>query len=221
MLSVLRTRGAALSLSPEQIQAILQPYCSGTSVEICAKIKIYIDLLYFWNRKISLTAIDDEEEVVRFHFGESVYALTLEDFNHGRLADVGAGAGFPGLAIKLSHPDIAITLIEPNKKKCAFLNEVARKLEFSNVEVLCATFESSKIQSGTLGYVASRALGKTDKLLHWAKAKLAPDGRVVLWAGAADAVEITQTRGWNWTKVVKIPATAQRLIVVGIPEITP
>lgn len=215
-----RLRSSALSLSPAQIQAILEPYYSAAPVDICVKIKKYIDLLYFWNRKISLTAIDKEEEVVRFHFGESVFALTVEDFTHGRLADVGSGAGFPGLAIKLFHPDIALTLIEPNKKKCAFLNEVARKLKFSNVDVLCTTFESSQIQSGTLGYVASRALGKTGKLLDWAKDKLAPDGRAVLWASAVDAGEITQTHGWNWAKAAKIPATTQRLIVVGIPETT-
>lgn len=169
-----------------------------------------------WGGKIALTTISNEEDVVRFHFGESLFALSLESFEHGRLADVGSGAGFPGLAIKLLCPNLSVTLLEPNKKKCAFLSEVARKLQLNNVDVLSVTFEASKIAPNKLAFVTSRALGKINDLLSWSRTTMCPDGRVILWLGAQDAEETAQTPGWRWVQA-PIPGTAKRRILSGRP----
>lgn len=207
-----------MTLSPSRVQALLAPYCPLAPLPLCCKILEYMELLELWNKKIALTSISDKEEIVRFHFGESIFALTLQGFERGRLADVGSGAGFPGLALKLFRPDLNATLLEPNKKKCAFLNEVARKLKFSDVEVLSVGFGESQIEPGSITYVVSRALGKTGELLDWSRRMLSPAGSVVLWVGTEDAVETMQATGWGWPQLAGIPGTEKRKILVGRPQ---
>ncbi|MGH7745845.1 MAG: 16S rRNA (guanine(527)-N(7))-methyltransferase RsmG [Candidatus Dormibacteria bacterium] len=206
-----------MTLSASRIQTLLEPYHPATPLQVCDKIVTYIDLLTFWGRKIALTAISTEEEIARFHFGESIFALSLQSFEKGRLADVGSGAGFPGLAIKLLRANLKLTLLEPNKRKCAFLNEVIRKLELREVEVLPIGFQqASESKSGDLMYVTSRALGRTSDLLSWSRNALSVDGRVVLWLGANDVVAAMKVPNWHWAQAA-IPESARRKILVGIP----
>jgi 16S rRNA (guanine527-N7)-methyltransferase len=206
-----------LTLPAPKIQELLQPYCRDVPLEICDKIQLYMDLLSVWGKKIALTTVTNEEDVVRFHFGESIFALSLESFVNGRLADVGSGAGFPGLAIKLLCPNLSVTLLEPNKKKCAFLNEVARKLHFSSVDVLPVPFEASKIAPSKLAFVTSRALGKINDLLSWSRRTLSSDGRVILWLGADDAERAMQMPDWHWVQST-VPGTERRKIIAGNPR---
>lgn len=203
-------------LPEPRIQVLLEPYFHAVPLEICDKIQSYIDLLTIWRKKISLTTISNEEDVIRLHFGESIFALSLESFEHGRLADVGSGAGFPGLAIKLLRPNLSVTLLEPNKKKCAFLNEVTRRLELSDVQILSARFEASDIRSSDLEFVTSRALGRTNELLSWSRSTLSSNGRIILWLGAEDAKKTTKIHGWRWAQR-QIPGTERRKILVGSP----
>lgn len=207
-----------LTLPASVIQALLEPYYHAVALELCDKIQLYMDLLAIWRRKISLTTISSEEDAIRFHFGESIFALSLEDFEHGRLADVGSGAGFPGLAIKLLRPSLRVTLLEPNKKKCAFLNEVTRKLELGEVDILSARFESSGIQPGQLKFVTSRALGRIDALLSWLRTTLSSDGRAILWLGAQDAEQTMRIPDWRWVRR-SIPGTERRQILAGSPSV--
>jgi 16S rRNA (guanine527-N7)-methyltransferase len=96
----------------------------------------YLDLLLKWNSQTNLTAIRSPEEIVRRHFGESLFAGThLGEPLASTLLDLGSGAGFPGLPIALLHPQIAVTLAESQNKKATFLREVVRTLELPNVEV--------------------------------------------------------------------------------------
>src|SRR5690242_4781686 len=132
-----------MSLSIELIQYSLTPYGQAISAQHCAKINAYIDLLMFWNAKMSLTAVRKPQDILRFHFGESLFPLQFLDIRRGRLADVGAGAGFPGFAIKIFRPELGLIPIEPNKKKCAFLAELTRVLDLSAVEIIPEPFEQS------------------------------------------------------------------------------
>src|SRR5579864_5012271 len=183
MLSAQRCK---LTVPASRIQTLLKPYYHVVPLEICDKIQSYMDLLSMWGRRIALTTISSEEDVIRFHFGESIFALSLEGFEYGRLADVGSGAGFPGLALRLLCPNLMVTLLEPNKKKCAFLNEVTRKLELTDVEIISIGFEASKIRPNELRFVTSRALGRIDDLLSWSHNTLSRHGRATFWLGAED-----------------------------------
>lgn len=195
----------------------MEPYYRAVPLQVCEKIQSYMDLLSIWGAKIALTAISNEEDVARFHFGESIFALSLMSFEHGRLADVGSGAGFPGLAIKLLRSNLEVTLLEPNKKKCAFLSEVIRRLDLTNVEVMPNSFEASKTRPGELTYVTCRALGKIGDLLSWSGTTLSKAGRVALWLGEDDVATTVRIPGWHWAQAT-IPGSERRKIISGSQE---
>lgn len=165
-----------------------------------------------------LTSLRDPEEIVRFHFGESIFACTL--FNgglNGRLADVGSGAGFPGLAIKLFKRSISAALIESNKKKCAFLHEVVRSLDLKDVAVLPSRFELAAIPAASVDFITCRALAEHDAILEWARTKLAPGGSVLLWLAMEGCAGVSSSPGWRWDRPALIPGTRGRFILRGVP----
>jgi 16S rRNA (guanine527-N7)-methyltransferase len=194
----------------------LEPY--GVLVKAGANdaIKEYIRLLMHWNRRIALTALTDPEEILRFHFGESLFASHAVPIEIGRLADVGTGAGFPGLALKLFRPELYVTLFESNAKKCVFLREVVRSLGLTEVEVVRQRFEDYASSGPKFDFIASRALGSFDALLSWSPSTLADHGRAVLWVGLEDARRISTTEGWAWKKPITIPGTRNRMLLVGV-----
>jgi len=115
------------TLTDPQIATLLRPYLEDAPATLCAHLSTYLDLLLKWNARTNLTAIRDPEEIVRRHFGESLFAARhLGDCP--TLLDFGSGAGFPGLPIQLLHPQIAVTLAESQNKKATFLREVVRTL---------------------------------------------------------------------------------------------
>ena len=101
----------------------------------------YLDLLLKWNARTNLTAIRDPEEIVRRHFGESLFAAQHIG-PRDTLLDLGSGAGFPGLPIALMHPEIRVTLAESQNKKSTFLREATRTLSLQNTEIWPARAES-------------------------------------------------------------------------------
>jgi 16S rRNA (guanine527-N7)-methyltransferase len=116
-----------------QILTLLTPYLE-TPAAILPPLSLYLDLLLKWNARTNLTAIRDPEEIVRRHFGESLFAGQHLQ-SPPTLLDFGSGAGFPGLPIAILHPEIAVTLAESQNKKATFLREVVRCLDLPNVEI--------------------------------------------------------------------------------------
>src|SRR5437899_2456714 len=116
-----------------RIAALLHPFVERTLPEVqLRQISTYIDLLLRWNARITLTAILDPDEIVTRHFGESFFLarhLFPEPDDRGtvpsppsvgtRVLDIGSGAGFPGLPLKIWAPSISLTLVESNHKKAA------------------------------------------------------------------------------------------------------
>ncbi len=89
----------------------------------------YYDMLIFWNNKINLTTIVDKEDVYLKHFYDSLTVVKVIDLNKvDSLCDVGTGAGFPGIVLKILFPKLKITLIDSLNKRINFLNEVIEKL---------------------------------------------------------------------------------------------
>lgn len=207
------------TIAPTRIREILEAYYSPLPLGIEKKVAKYIDLLALWGRRMSLTAIKDPEEVVRAHFGESIFALSLSSLSEGRLADVGTGAGFPGLALKLTIPELPVALIEPNRKKCAFLNEIVRTLGLSGVEIIPLTFEGTKIEENSLATVTCRALRAEKRLLKWSHRVLKRDGELLLWIGAGDIQRMQGLGGWDWREPELIPGTKGRYILRGKKQV--
>jgi 16S rRNA (guanine527-N7)-methyltransferase len=202
-----------------KLPRLLAPYGVDVSDELAALIVRYVSILTYWNKKVNLTSVRDEEAVVQRHFGESFFAARVVGGDlRGRLADVGTGAGFPGLALKLLRPELHVLLVESNTKKVAFLAEVQRHLGLAGVEILRKQLKDVWIPAGTLDFVTARAVGRFDELLAWAHGALNGDGRLLLWLGAADASHITANTAWNWEAPVPIPLSQRRCILAGLPQ---
>src|SRR5579863_1760181 len=130
------------NLTAREVAQRLEPYGVALGGNLRAdKITAYISLLLRWNKAISLTTVTDPGEILRFHFGESLFASSFLDLKNGRLADVGSGAGFPGLPLAMANQSLNVTLIESNAKKAAFLSEVTRSLELQDVTVARSRME--------------------------------------------------------------------------------
>lgn len=204
-------------MDDSRIRQLLAPYGIDVDSQLCGRIRKYIDLLIVWNKKISLTTITQPDEIIKFHFGESFFAIKEGHVEKSRLADVGSGAGFPGLPLAMVLPELEVTLIESNSKKAAFLAEAVRQLELKNVAVARDRMEDLTGYSMRFDFVTARALGDYDVLAKWAKKHLMPSGRLVLWIGDQDAVELARLRGWDWKAPVRIPNSRNRSLLIGAP----
>lgn len=206
------------NLSRDEIAHILLPYGGKalTNSQLASLAK-YLELLKKWNRTIPLTSIGDDTEIVARHFGESIFAASLLPISRGRLADVGSGAGFPGLPLKIAFPELHVTLLEPNVKKCAFLREVQSVFGLTNVEIVRSRYEDFHATPGSFDFVCSRALGGYKRLLLWAKVVLKSGGHAILWLGTEDSNLLTRVKGWNWALPVRIPESRQRVLLTGRP----
>ena len=130
-------------LPESEIVTLLGPYLTPIVPKLASQLSKYLDLLVWWNSRTNLTAIRSPEEMVRRHFGESLFAgQHLGPDLPETLLDLGSGAGFPGIPIALLHPQIQITLAESQNKKATFLREVVRTLGLGNVEVWAGRAET-------------------------------------------------------------------------------
>jgi 16S rRNA (guanine527-N7)-methyltransferase len=205
-------------LPDSKIAATLAAFGVAASGELCRAIREYTSLLLLWNQKISLTGITSPAEILERHFAESLFAVSAAPIRARRLADVGSGAGFPGLALGLLLPNCEVTLIEANAKKAAFLAEVARKLKLGRVRVLRERSEEIQLKGPIADCVTARAAGHFASLLKWSKAALEPGGQLVLWIGATDAKSVAHDPSYVWREPIPIPRSRNRVLLVGVPS---
>lgn len=101
------------------------------------KFMVYKDLLKEWNKNINLTAIIDDEEIITKHFIDSIKAIEFQPLKNAKsIIDVGTGAGFPGIPLKIVSSDIELTLLDSLNKRINFLKEIGKVLELKNVEYI-------------------------------------------------------------------------------------
>jgi len=179
------------------------------------QIQQYIKILLTWNEKVNLTAIRDPLEILYRHFCESMYAAEAIPLKNGRLADVGSGGGFPGLALKIMRPDLQVFLVESNIKKVTFLAEVIRELGLKGAQVLARRYEELGEEVAPLDYVCTRALGEFSAFLEWARSQQIAAKQVILWIGGRDLEEIQKIRTWDWSEPIEVPHSLRRLLLVG------
>jgi 16S rRNA (guanine527-N7)-methyltransferase len=208
------TKNAA-PLSPDVINKALREFQLQMSPEQVASIQKYMAMLLAWNEKMNLTAIRDPLEVLYRHFCESMYAAAAVPLGRGRLADVGSGGGFPGLALKIARPELQVFLIESNVKRATFLAEVVRELGLANARVLVSRYEELGDEIAPLDFVCSRALGEFDKFLGWARAERVAARQAILWVGGRDIDEVKRIEGWTWRESISVPHSLQRFLLVG------
>jgi len=194
------------------IRKALLPFGFDASAEMCEKIRVYGALLLKWNQKMNLTSIKDPVEILTRHFGESLFALPQISSGATSLLDIGSGAGFPGLVLKMARPDMQVTLLEPVLKKVAFLKEAARGL---GVEVNVSSGRAGESNAETaLNCITSRAVRLDPSLLDWIHGSLRPKGLFIAWLGNAEAVSLVQDPSFTWN-TRPLPKSLDNYLVVG------
>jgi 16S rRNA (guanine527-N7)-methyltransferase len=204
-----------LPLSEQTIRNALREFGVEVSHVQVSQIQQYMKILLAWNEKLNLTAIRDPLDILYRHFCESMFAGITVPIEEGRLADVGSGAGFPGLPLRILRPNLHVFLIESNVKKATFLAEVIRELGLADARVLVSRYEELGEEVAPLTFVCSRAVGDFRALLEWAGSKEVAARQVVLWIGARDLEEIRGIKIWDWQDPTPVPHSMQRLLLVG------
>jgi 16S rRNA (guanine527-N7)-methyltransferase len=202
-------------LDHERIIELLTPY-TGEYAWTPAQldyISIYIDILTKWNERTNLTSVRNPDEIVQRHFGESLFAATklLQSDSAAHVIDVGSGAGFPGLPLKIYAPDLQLTLIEAHSKKNTFLREVVRALGVSGVNVV---LDRAEHFSGKGELVTVRAVEKFDAILPVAGAMVEEGGRLALMVGAAQVGTAMEILPGGWQEPTPVPLSTARVLLV-------
>lgn len=157
----------------------------------------YLDELQKWNKRINLVAAAPQKTLIESHFLDS---LTLLPLLGGcplpGLLDVGSGAGFPGLVLKIARPDLQVTLVEPRQKRTSFLRQVIRILDLQGINVLETRLEEGN--AALAGWrndaplVTSRAFASIRLFLETAAPFTATGGRVICMKGPRAAAELAE-----------------------------
>jgi 16S rRNA (guanine527-N7)-methyltransferase len=204
-------------LDETRLRQLLKPFGLDLSSPQADQTLTYLHLLLRWNQKINLTAIRDPEECVTRHFGESLFLARHIEL-HGGLLDIGSGAGFPGLALKIAVPGISVTLLEPVAKKRAFLKEAARACGLGQVDVRGERLEDlvRATPAPVFDFVSMRAVGNLDVLVPLAAQCLKPNGNLLLWLTQDQAAGLAGIESsLTWSEPLPIPLTRTGVIYRG------
>jgi len=156
----------------------------------------YEKLLLIWNEKINLTAITEPEEVILKHFVDS---LTISKYieKGAKLIDMGTGAGFPGIPLKILRDDIEITLADSLNKRINFLNEVIKELNLKNIQTVhtrAEEFGKNKKYRESFDIATSRAVANLSTLSEYLIPLVKPNGKVICMKGSEVKEEVEMAK---------------------------
>lgn len=162
-----------------------------------------------WNQRMNLTAIRDRGQQITKHLLDS---LSVQPYLGGtRIADIGTGAGFPGLPLAIVNPQLQFTLVDSTAKKLKFVDHVAQVLGLTNVATLHARAETWQPKE-RFDRVLSRAVGPVERFVKWSGHLCVGGGRLLAMKGRDPAAELTDLpSGWK-------VAAVHRLDVPGLDE---
>ena len=202
-------------MDTSHIARLLEPYLGeGTLSDYqLSQISAYVDVLLKWNARMNLTAVRDPEQIVQRHFGESFFAARhlLQTDSVVSLADVGSGAGFPGIPMKLYAPGAQVTLIEAHGKKATFLREVIRALALTNIDVFGGRAEQWQHQADL---VMLRAVEKFEEVLPVATGLVRTGGRLAVLIGENQVGKAASLLPGAWDNSLPIPESRERVLKV-------
>lgn len=172
--------------------------------------RIYASMLVEWNStRMNLTRLISPQEIGIQHFLDSLAAMRLINIpENARVIDIGCGAGFPGIALKIFRPDINLTLMDSTAKKLSFCEAVSSELGLKEIDFIhgrAEDFGKSRLFHGIFNIATARAVAPMDKLLPWAVPFLANDGVLAAWKGPSaeeemeKAEKITKKYSLRWS----------------------
>ena len=239
MISSLCASTFALSLpymTEKELMELLAPFVGseGLTNKEARDLLTYLDLLWRWNAKVNLTAVRDANSIVVRHFAESLFAadhLFRSRTASGSLIDVGSGAGFPGLPIKIRRPDLSVVLVESQSRKATFLKEVVRALSLDGVEVYGGRAENLNrladvvtlraVDRMELVLPAAASLVKAGAGQEQASGETGSEqtdagGHLGLLIGRAQATRIRQALpGFAWQDEIPLPLSTSSELLIG------
>ncbi len=205
-------------MNASRIRELLTPFSVGvelTDLHV-AQLSTYLELLLKWNSRINLTSVREPEQIVSRHFGESLFAASLVASGCAlakSLVDVGSGAGFPGIPIKIVMPHLQSTLIEAQQKKATFLREVVRALNLAEAQVANTRANQFGLAADV---VTLRAVESFEQILPVAEQLVAPRGTMLLLIGAAQTEKAKSLLpGFQWKEAHAIPMSERRVVLSG------
>jgi len=207
-----------IELDQKRIAELLTPFIGPASLSDLqlSSIQVYLELLLKWNAKLNLTAIRDPEEAIARHFGESLFAarqLFPTGPSRDTAIDIGSGAGFPGLPLKLWNSSLELTLIESNQRKATFLREVIRALDFDSASVTAARAETVSLRGDLVTF---RAVERFQQILPVACNLVRQGGRIAILIGEAQVGLAQKTlTGVQWQTPIPIPLSRNGRLLIG------
>lgn len=195
--------------------------------EAAGRFEIYHEALCETNKVMNLTAITEKTEVARLHFLDSAALLCCADMAGKRVIDVGTGAGFPGMPLKILRPDMELTLLDSLQKRIGFLSETCGKLGFADVNCLHARAEEATELREQFDFAVSRAVARLNMLCELCLPFVRVGGAFLAMKGpqpeeemqeAEKAVEILGG-GFGETFFYDVPGTDVRHSVVVVKKI--
>jgi len=182
---------------------------------ILRRFRIYYDNLAEYNQYMNLTAITGEDDAARLHFLDCAALMQAGDLRGKTLIDVGTGAGFPGLVLKILCPELKLTLLDSLDKRLAFLRDTCGKLGFDDVRLVHARAE--EIPAGfreSFDYAAARAVARLNVLCELCLPYVKPDGAFLAMKGPELDAELREA----YVALKTLGGTAERQIACVIPD---
>jgi len=191
----------------EVLGAKLAGICELSEAQV-ARLKLHYELLMRWNKVLSLTSLRTLEEAVERHYCEAAFAASHLPEGPAAIADVGSGAGFPGIPIAIMRQDCSVALIESNRRKAVFLKEASRGL--ANVRVIA---ERAEDVAECFDWVVSRAVRYCD--IAGALKKLGRNAELL--TGEVQAAELV---GFEWQEPIRLPWGERRYLWIGRSDVS-
>lgn len=192
----------------QQLQQGIDAMNLSFSVEQQEKMLAYVALLQKWNSTYNLTALRDEASMISHHVLDSLSLMPHLDPSK-RLIDVGSGGGMPGILCAISYPEMDMTLLDANRKKTTFLQQVVIELGLSNVQVKSCRVETLADQSYEI--VTSRAFAELADFVNLTRELIHPQGIWLAMKGMYPKEEIERLPDWvevTAVKALSVPAVA-------------
>jgi 16S rRNA (guanine527-N7)-methyltransferase len=171
----------------------------------------FVKLIEKWNKAYNLTAIKNQQEMVRLHLLDSLTVIPYLEGN--RIIDIGTGAGLPGIPLAICLPQLAFTLVDSNAKKTRFVQQVVLELKLTNVQIRHSRVEDFQPEQ-PFGTVLTRAFAELSDIVESSQHLLSENGKLIAMKGRCTESELAQVTAKKTVIPIQIPGVeAERNLV--------